>query len=263
MIDTQQSNSEFEFPIERVGITDFLMPIYISRKEGGFQHTVANINAFVDLKEINKGINMSRLPIGIQKFSNQSINASILADIAEHIRNKSEAEQCQLVYNFPYFINKIAPVSKEPGIVHTNITFDVTRSIISNTPDFWLTVETNTTSLCPCSKEISDNSAHNQRSLIKISINPKPQEWIWIEELVDLAEKYSSCEIYSILKRVDEKHVTEKAYNNPKFVEDAIRGCYSELINRQDLKHFRIEVTNYESIHQHNATAIMDSRFKR
>jgi GTP cyclohydrolase I len=261
LADIQQSDSEFKFPIERVGITDFKLPIYIDKKEGGVQHTVANIDVFVDLKKENKGINMSRLPIGLQKFTDQKLNATVIDDIAEYVKNKSEAEQCQLIYKFPFFIKKIAPVSKEPGFVYNNIIFDGTKG--NDGFDFWLTVKTNITSLCPCSKEISINSAHNQRSLISISINPKINKFIWIEDLIKIAENNSSCNIYSILKRTDEKHVTEKAYDNPKFVEDIVRGCYSELIKNKMINHFRIEVHNYESIHQHNATAIMDSRFKR
>lgn len=257
--DVQQSSSEFEIPIERVGITNFKLPIYITKKSGGYQHTVANINAFVDLKKTNKGINMSRIPIGLQKFSNELLNASLLDDIAEYIKIKSEAKQCQVIYNFPYFLTKYAPVSKEPGTTYNNITFDLTKS--SNS-EFWMTVETNVTSLCPCSKEISKNSAHNQRSSVKISVSPKTNEWIWIEELIEIAESQCSCEVYGVLKRIDEKYVTERAYNSPKFVEDMVRGCYSKLIDRKDINHFRIEVNNYESIHQHNATAIIDSRFK-
>lgn len=260
LADIQQSNSEFEFPIERVGITNFKLPIYIDRKEGGIQHTVADINVFVDLKKENKGINMSRLPIGIQKFSDQKLNANTINDIAEYIRNKSEAECCQIIYTFPYFIKKLAPVSKEPGSVFNNIIFDVIKTVDES--KFWMTVETNITSLCPCSKEISDNSAHNQKSSIKIKIHPQLNDFIWIEDIIKIAENNSSCEIYSVLKRPDEKYVTEKAYDNPKFVEDIVRGCYSELIKINKIKNFRIEVNNYESIHQHNATAIMDSRNK-
>lgn len=259
LADVQQSNSEFNLPIERVGITDFKLPIYIDRQDGSIQHTVADIDVFVDLKKENKGINMSRLPIGLQKFSEQKLNATVINDIAEYIRNKLEAEQCQIIYKFPYFITKLAPVSKEPGITYNNIVFDLTKKIIES--EFWMTIETNVTSLCPCSKEISNFSAHNQRSSIKILIQPKPNKFIWIEDVIKIAENNSSCDSYGVLKRVDEKYVTEHAYNNPKFVEDIVRGCYSELIEVDDINHFRIEVNNYESIHQHNATAVMDSRF--
>ena len=259
LADIQASKSEFDYPIERVGITDFKLPIYIDRKDGGIQHTVAEINVFVDLKADNKGINMSRLPIGLQKFSNQKLNANVIENIAEYIINKLEAKQCQIIYKFPYFSTKIAPVSKEPGIIHNNVIFDLTKD--NQNSEFWMTIDTNVTSLCPCSKEISSYSAHNQRSSIKISVHPKKGQFVWIEHIVEVAEENCSCPIYGVLKRVDEKQVTEQAYENPKFVEDIVRGCYSRLIKVDELEDFRIEVNNFESIHQHNATAIMDSRF--
>jgi len=259
--DIQASKSEFKYPIEKVGITDFKLPIYIDKKDGGIQHTVAEIDIFVDLKAENKGINMSRLPIGLQKFSDQKLNANVISNIAEYIINKLEAEQCQIIYKFPYFFTKLAPVSKEPGVVHNNIIFDLTKD--NGNSEFWMTIDTNVTSLCPCSKEISNYSAHNQRSLIRISICPKKDKFIWIEDIVEIAEENCSCSIYGVLKRPDEKYVTEKAYEHPKFVEDIVRGCYSNLIEIEEVKDFRIEINNYESIHQHNATAIMDSRFGR
>src|SRR6056297_1738261 len=145
LTDVQNGKSEFDYPIERVGITDFKLPIYIDKKEGGVQHTVANIDVFVDLKKESKGINMSRLPIGLQKFRDQKLNATVIQDIAEYIRNKSEAEQCQIIYKFPYFINKLAPLSKEPGITYNNIIFDLIKNVntdfnLSHT-EFWMTVE--------------------------------------------------------------------------------------------------------------------------
>jgi len=259
LADIQATKSDFNYPIEKVGITDFKLPIYIDRQDGGVQHTVANIDVFVDLKADNKGINMSRLPIGLQKFSNQKLNAHVIKDIASYLINKLEAENCQIIYSFPYFMTKIAPVSKEPGVTYTNVIFDLTKD--NGNSIFWMTVDTNVTSLCPCSKEISKYSAHNQRSSIKISVHPKKNQFIWIEDIIKIAETNCSCSIYGVLKRVDEKEVTEEAYENPKFVEDIVRGCYSNLIKIDDIEDFRIEVNNFESIHQHNATAIMDSRY--
>lgn len=258
LADTQKSKSNFNYPIERVGITNFKLPISIDCIDGRIQHTVATIDIFVDLNAENKGINMSRLPIGLQKFSNQKLNANVIVDIADYIKNKLDAEQCQVIYKFPYFITKYAPESKEPGIIHNDVIFDLTKN--NTISEFWITVNTNVTSLCPCSKEISNNSAHNQRSTISISINPKKNKFVWIEDIISVAEANSSCPIYSVLKRIDEKEVTEQAYGNPKFVEDIVRGCYSDLIHNNDIENFRIVVNNYESIHQHDATAIMDSR---
>lgn len=257
--DMQKSNSCINIAIQRVGITDLKMPIYISEKGGGVQHTVAKIDVFVDLDACSKGTHMSRLAIGIHKFMDHQLNATLLADIAQYIRYKLEAKTAEVIYKFPYFIKKIAPESKEPGLVFHDIIFDLTSE--DNEPKnskFKMSIETTATSLCPCSKEISDYSAHNQRSKIKLTVIPKNGAFVWIEDLVKISETCSSCEVFSALKRVDEKHVTERAYSNPKFVEDMVREIYQALQARDDLSWFKVEVTNEESIHQHNAYARME-----
>ena len=255
--DMQKSNSCINLPIQRVGITDLRMPIYISEKGGGQQHSVANVDVFVDLDGCSKGTHMSRLAIGVQKFMNQKLNMDLLADIAKYIQNKLDAKTAEIIYRFPYFIQKIAPESKEPGLVYHDIIFDVT---VNDETKFEMSIETTATSLCPCSKEISESSAHNQRSKIKLTVIPKNGAFVWIEDLIEISENCASCEVYSALKRVDEKHVTERAYNHPKFVEDMVREIYQALANRDDLEWYMVEVTNEESIHQHNAFARMVSK---
>jgi GTP cyclohydrolase I len=258
--DMQNSNSCISLAIQRVGITNLKMPVYISEKGGGVQHTVAEIDVFVDLDACSKGTHMSRLAIGIHKFMDHQLNSTLLAEIAQYIRYKLGAKTSEVVYRFPYFIKKIAPESKEPGLVFHNITFDLTSEDdqLKNSK-FKMSIETTATSLCPCSKEISDHSAHNQRSKIKLTVIPKNGEFVWIEDLVKISENCASCEVYSALKRVDEKHVTERAYANAKFVEDMVREIYQALQARDDLSWYRVEVTNEESIHQHNAYAKMTS----
>lgn len=263
LADIQKEKPKFNLPIERVGITDFKMPIYIYQLKGGHQHTVAEISAYVDLFENKKGINMSRIPISLQKFLDRPLNSDEICSIAQHILKKSEAERCQLIYKFPYFIKKLAPESKEPGIVYYNVTFDVTKEEIKNYCDFMISVESNTTSLCPCSKDISKYGAHNQRSSIKITCCPEEKRFLWIEELIDIAEESSSCEIFSVLKRVDEKVVTEKAYDNAKFVEDMGREIFHKLEALYGIKYFEVEVKNFESIHQHNAFCKLTSIYKK
>lgn len=254
--DIQKEEPEFKYPIERVGITNFKLPIFVTQRDNiNYQHTVADINTFIDLKNNAKGINMSRLPIALQTFLDSPLNRSKMNSIADYIINKCEAERCQLIYKFPYFIKKIAPISLETGIIYTNVEFNLTKN---DNAIFKLSVETNVTSLCPCSKEISERSAHNQKSSIKIDVIVKDDSFIWIEDLIEIAEKNSSCEIYSVIKRVDEKHVTEKAYDNAKFVEDMVRGCYNDLNKLDNITNFKVQVDNYESIHQHIATAIME-----
>lgn len=266
--DMQCTGSNHNIAIHRVGIEDLKIPVFLSQQNGGQQHTVADVDVFVDLKGDVKGTHMSRLAIGVQKFMAHQLNADILKEICEYTRLKAEAEEAEVIYKFPYFIQKIAPASKEPGIVHCNVEFDVTTHkylpgvIYASEPDveekgysstFVMTVETIATSCCPCSKEISDNGAHNQRSRIKIKCCPTG--FVWIEDLIKIAEESASCEIYSVLKRSDEKYVTEKAYNNPAFVEDIVRHCSHLLDQRNDIAWYEIEVRNEESIHTHNAYA--------
>ena len=261
--DMQNSTSCINLPIQRVGITDLKMPIYISEKSGGFQHTVADVDVFVDLNAESKGTHMSRLAIGVQKFMDQPLNCNLLVDIAAYIRNKLDAETAEIIYKFPYFIKKNAPESKEPGLVYYNVVFDLTYSggkkdIRDTKIVFKMSIETTATSLCPCSKEISDASAHNQRSKIKITSIPTNGRLVWLEDLAKISEECASCEVYSSLKRVDEKHVTEKAYDNPKFVEDMVRELFQRLGKIDDLEWYKVEVTNEESIHQHSAYARME-----
>ena len=259
MKDVQKTKPDFQYPIQRVGISNLTIPISLSMKDGGMQNSVANVNVFVDLKPESKGTHMSRLAIGIQKFMDQQLNQKLLKDIAEYIRLKCEAETCEISYTFPYFLKKLAPISKEPGLAHSNVTFTLIKSKESSI--FTMSVETTSTSLCPCSKEISDGQgAHNQRSKITISCQPMEHKWIWIEDLIDIAERNASCEIFSVIKRPDEKAVTQQAYNNPKFVEDIIRGVYHNMINPMNTEWFRIEVRNEESIHYHDAYASIDTR---
>ena len=253
--DMQCTASNHNIAIHRVGIEDLKIPIFLSQQNGGQQNTVADVDVFVDLKEEVKGTHMSRLAIGVQKFIQHQLNAEVLKEICEYTRIKAEAEEAQIIFKFPYFIKKIAPVSKEPGIIHCNVVFDVTTSK-STEPVFIMTVETIATSCCPCSKEISDNGAHNQRSKIKITCCPT--NFVWIEDIVKIAESSSSCEIYSVLKRGDEKYVTEKAYDNPVFVEDIVRHC-SYLLDEKTIRWYEVEVRNEESIHTHNAYAMIRS----
>ena len=257
--DMQKNSPQHELGIQRVGITDLKIPIRMSKKGGGEEHTVANVNIFVDLDKFSKGTHMSRLAIGAFKFVNHSFNSETLMDIAEYIRQKCEAKTSNLIYKFPYFIERIAPISKEPGLIHCDCVFDIVKT--KNECIFTMSIEATATSLCPCSREISEAGAHNQRSKIKITLVPKTDKWVWIEDIIDIAEDNSSCEIYSVLKRTDEKYVTEKAYNNPNFVEDMVRSVYNTLSLNDKLKSFIVEVTNEESIHQHNAYAMMDTTY--
>jgi GTP cyclohydrolase IB len=259
LADVQKTKPNHAIPIHRVGIEGLKIPIYISQMNGvGPQHTVADVSVFVDLDGESKGTHMSRLAISVQEYMDRQLDSNVLQEITETIRQRCEAETAEVIYKFPYFIKKMAPVSKHPGIIYAEVIFNVVKT--KTTHRFIMGVTATTTSLCPCSREISDASAHNQRSKVTITVSPKNKAFIWIEELIQIAEDCSSCDIYSVLKREDEKHTTEKAYDNPYFVEDMVRSVYMKLIDRSDIEWFKVEVSNEESIHQHNAIAKIDSK---
>jgi len=258
--DIQNQPSDLNISIETVGITNVKLPIFVNERIfEKKQHTVASIDVFVDLISNQKGIHMSRLQIELQKYLNVELHSDVIINISNNIRKISESNKCQIIYSFPYFITKISPKSNLNGMVYHNVVFDITTAK-NQEPIFIISVETLATSLCPCSKEISDYGAHNQRSKIKIKCHVK--DFIYIEDLVDIANNNSSCEIYSVLKRIDEKHVTEVAYNNPMFVEDISRNIFKELSNKIKTKShwYQVEVSNEESIHQHNAYAKINSQ---
>jgi GTP cyclohydrolase I len=251
--DMQNSIPEIQIALNRVGITDLQLPVYILQKDNKIQHSVAKISCFVDLEPNLKGINMSRIPIELHKHLDASLSGKLIQSISENIRINSNAKICQLIYSFPYFIKKISPISKEPGLVVYPIKFNITKSEESTI--FEVSIIATTTSLCPCSKEISDYGAHNQKCSIEITIQMDIEKIVWIEDIISIAETSASCEIFSVLKRIDEKYVTEQAYLNPCFVEDITRNCYKKLITLSDIKNFKIEVTSDESIHNHKAYA--------
>ena len=260
MKDIQNQISNLNIPIETVGITNVKLPIFIdTRIFKKIQHTVADVDVFIDLASNQKGIHMSRLQIELQKYLDTTLNSEVIINIANNIQTISEATKCQIIYKFPYFITNVSPKSNLNGLVYHNVVFNITTAK-NKDPVFIMTVDTTATSLCPCSKEISDYGAHNQRSKIKIKCHVK--QFIYIEDLVNIANNNSSCMIYSILKRSDEKHVTEKAYENPMFVEDISRNIFKELTNKiKDKTHwYQVEVSNEESIHQHNAYAKINSK---
>jgi GTP cyclohydrolase IB len=255
--DIQQQTPTVKVALNRVGISDFKMPTKVATKEGNVNSTTAVISCYIDLAKELKGINMSRIPQSLHKFQNRTLNSDLIRDIAENIRVVSKAEVCELSYTFDYFLTKISPVNKEPGLVNYPVTFTGIKSKDKFT--FKFEVRVTATSLCPCSKEISQFGAHNQKCNIDITCQRKSNAFIWIEDIIKIGENASSCEIFSVLKRPDEKWITEEAYNNPKFVEDVARDCYSQLIENKNIEKFKVKVSSDESIHMHQAVAIIET----
>jgi GTP cyclohydrolase I len=254
-IDIQSLQDKRKVAIDRVGVRNIQYPVIVDDRQNKIQHTVASIDIFVDLPHHHRGTHMSRFIEVLNRFHQETF-ISNLEKFAKEIKKALNADSSYSIIRFPYFIKKKAPVTKIESLLSYNCYFEV-----SMTDKFELIIgaEVPVTTLCPCSKEISDYGAHNQRSLVTIKV--KANRFIWIEELIEYVEKSASCEIYSLLKRADEKYVTEKAFDNPRFVEDIVREITLKLQADDRITGFIVESENYESIHNHNAYACVKRNF--
>lgn len=250
--DIQKTPDTRNIPIDKVGVKDISYPVVVMDKQKKFQHTVARINMYVDLPHQFKGTHMSRF-VEILNTYREEIALDKLETILEEMKMKLGASTAHLEMEFPYFIEKRAPVSKARSLMEYTCTFNAS---LSDSFDFILGIKIPVTSLCPCSKELSAYGAHNQRSIITIRV--RYREFIWIEDLVKTVEECGSSPVYSLLKRVDEKHVTERAYENPKFVEDIVREVTERFISDNNISWFSVEAENFESIHKHSAYAYIE-----
>lgn len=237
--------------LRKVGIKNIYWPIKIITKNRDYQSTVANIDISVDLREDLRGTHMSRFVEVLNSID--SLNPENLERILQEVREKLKADSSHIKIVFPFFIFKKAPVSQinSPNMIECIIEAELDKKL-----DMIIGVKVPIHTLCPCSKEISEYGAHNQRAVAEIYVRSK--KLIWFEDLVDIAEKSASAPIYSLLKRPDEKYITETAYNNPKFVEDVVRDIVSELEKEPKISWYRVEVTSFESIHNHNAFACVE-----
>lgn len=252
MPDMQTSRDTRNIPIDKVGVKDITYPIVVMDKQKKFQHTVARINMYVDLPHHFKGTHMSRF-VEILNTYREEIALDKLETILAEMKKKLGATTAHLEMEFPYFIEKRAPVSKARGLMEYTCSFTAS---LADSFDFVLGIRIPVTSLCPCSKELSAYGAHNQRSLITIRV--RYHEFVWIEDLVEAVEECGSSPVYSLLKRVDEKYVTEKAYENPKFVEDIVREVTERFLAMANISWFSVEAENFESIHKHSAYASIE-----
>ena len=252
--DVQGSADSRQLPIDKVGIKSIRHPVRVLDKSGGVQHTIANFNMYVGLPHNFKGTHMSRfveiLNAGEREFSVENFEAT-LREMVERL----EAETGHVEMTFPYFINKAAPISGVRSLMDYEVTF--TGEILpGNTYRQTLKVVVAATSLCPCSKKISERGAHNQRS--HITITAQTNDFVWIEEIVQMVEEQASCELYGLLKRPDEKYVTERAYDNPKFVDDIVRDVAAVMNGEPRIDAYVVEAENFESIHNHSAYALIE-----
>ena len=251
--DVQSTEDKRKLAIDKVGIKAIRHPIRVSERGGGLQHTVAMFNMYVSLPHHFKGTHMSRF-VEILNRHERELSVETFQIMLDEMMDKLEAESGTIEMTFPYFINKEAPISKVKSLMDYEVTF--IGEIRHGQPAMNLKVVVPVTSLCPCSKKISQYGAHNQRS--HVTITARVNGFIWIEDLIDLAEKEASCELYGLLKRPDEKYVTERAYENPKFVEDMVRDIAAELNQDERIAAYAVESENFESIHNHSAYAMIE-----
>lgn len=252
--DVQALRDSRRIPIDKVGVKDVTYPMRLKTPEGGEQTTVATINMYVSLPHCQKGTHMSRF-IEVLNDHAGAITPDEIPDITRAIRERLSAENAHFEAEFTYFINKKAPVTGMPGLMDYKVRFACS---VGAETDFIMSVKAPATSLCPCSKEISQYGAHNQRCLIEAQV--RTREPLWIEDLAALIEKSASTEVFAVLKRPDEKHVTEAAYENPKFVEDIVRDLALVLDEDDRITWYHINSENFESIHNHNAYAQITRR---
>ncbi|MCF7858052.1 MAG: GTP cyclohydrolase FolE2 [Candidatus Cloacimonetes bacterium] len=251
-IDIQNLKDTRKVTINKVGVKNVQYPIIVEDRKNKFQNTVADLDIYVELPHHHRGTHMSRFLEVLNHFHKENLIGNLPEFLAE-IKKALNADYSYVNIRFPYFINKIAPISKTKSLLSYNCFF---KASLGYEFKMKLGVEVPVTTLCPCSKEISENGAHSQRSVVSIELSY--HDFIWLEEIIETIEKCASCEIYSLLKRVDEKYVTEKAYNNPRFVEDIVREVTLEFQKDDRIDWFKVQSENFESIHNHNAYACVE-----
>ncbi|MBM4232350.1 MAG: GTP cyclohydrolase I FolE2 [Gammaproteobacteria bacterium] len=250
--DVQSRADMRQLPINKVGIKDITHPVKLRDRSSGEQHTVATFNMYVNLPHHFKGTHMSRFVEILH--GEREISVENFRRMLDDMTRRLEAETGHIEMSFPFFVMKKAPVSGVESLMDYRATLIGKQR--AGVADMWVRVVVPVTSLCPCSKRISDRGAHNQRSHVTITV--KPREHLWIEELIDIAEAEASCEVFGILKRPDEKYVTERAYDNPKFVEDLVRDIAIRLNAESRIAAYSVEAENFESIHNHSAYALIE-----
>lgn len=254
MIDVQNQPGMNNIDIDKVGISDVSYPIEVLDKKNNRQGTTALVNMYVDLPHHFKGTHMSRFVEILNQYRGE-ITIRNMSDILREIARSLEAQSAHMEVAFKYFIEKEAPVSKARSLMGYDCRF-IGSYTYGNGEDFILEVIVPVMNLCPCSKEISETAAHNQRSEVRVRV--RFNDFVWIEDIVSLVEKSASCDLYALLKRPDEKYVSEHAYENPRFVEDIVRIIAKDLMTDPKITWFSVRSKNFESIHNHNAYALVE-----
>jgi GTP cyclohydrolase I len=251
--DVQNSPDTRQIAIDKVGIKDIRHPVRVKDRSEGEQHTIANFNMYVNLPHNFKGTHMSRF-VEILNLHEREISVQSFREMLGEMTERLEAEAGHIEMTFPYFINKTAPISHVQSLLDYEVSF--IGEIRDGTPEMKIKVVVPVTSLCPCSKKISERGAHNQRS--HVTVTATTNDFVWIEELIEMVENQASSELYGLLKRPDEKYVTERAYDNPKFVEDMVRDVAAIMNEDERISAYIVESENFESIHNHSAYALIE-----
>lgn len=253
MEDVQMRKAEVALPIDSVGVRNLQVPIQVSRREGSPQHTVARVEFGVDLPASFKGTHMSRFVEAMENW-NEELSYPGMKRLLEDILARMKARKARIRFAFPFFIRRNSPVSGASGLQGYDCRLTGELHAGANAkPEFLLEVTVPVMTVCPCSKAISDEGAHSQRADIRIAL--RLRGFNWLEEFIDIAERSASSPTYPLLKREDEKYITERAFASPCFVEDVVRNVAERLDQHPQVAWFKVEVESYESIHAHNAFA--------
>ena len=256
--DIQSTGDRRNVSIDKVGVKGIRYPISLRKPDSlngdGLLHTVATVNMYVALPHDQKGTHMSRF-LEVLNENHDELSSDSLSEVCRAMKERLKSEEVHLELTFPYFIDKKAPVTGQPGKLDIDVTFEVASN---GTDDFILGMKVPATSLCPCSKEISRYGAHNQRCEMTVRVRLAEGQHLWIEELFGMIEQCASTQVFAVLKRPDEKWVTERAYENPKFVEDIVRDMALTLNADDRIVWYQCFSENFESIHNHNAYAFIE-----
>jgi len=252
LVDIQNSVDVRNIPIDRVGVRKVKYPIHVRERDNGPQHTVGDFTLTVDLPKEHKGTHMSRF-LEVLSRHNHDVSSETIPTILTELRDRLNAETAHLEVRFTYFREKPAPVTKKVGMMGYECGFSASGG---KTDDFVMFLTVPVTTLCPCSREISEFGAHNQRGYVSVRV--RSQGMLWLEDVIDMIEATGSAPLYPVLKRPDEKFVTEQAYSNPRFVEDMVREVALAFDKDDRIVSYEIEVENHESIHDHNAYAYVN-----
>ncbi len=253
--DVQSEQDSRNIPLKHVGISDLRWPLVLRDRQKGEQHTVASVSLAVDLPKDLRGTHMSRFVQCLQRL--HVVNLSAVDEVLDGLKESLKADKAFLKLEFPYFIQKKAPVSGLVSVMDLNCIYTAEKG---DRFTYKVEVQVPIQTLCPCSKEISAYGAHNQRATASLEI--EAAEFVWIEELAEIADAGASAPVYGLLKRPDEKFVTEQAYDNPRFVEDAVREIALRLEADTRITWYRAAVKSHESIHNHNAFACVEKGWK-